>query len=749
MTADALLGEWLDQPQGTNTANVYQRLFELTSSILCVVSPDGWLVAANPAFYNQLRYSSASVGRVRFFDLLHPDDRATATEHFNHSEDEKAEAQFYAEHRFRDARGEYRWLAWTAYPDGKNRVSYIVAMDVDARRGAEKAVQESEARLAGILASTMDAIVTIDEAERIILFNPAAEEMFLCRADEALGQPLSLFVPEHLRGVHSKHIKRFGTTNTVHRAMAVPGMIYGRRSNGETFPIATTISQLIVNGQRLYTAIIRDVTEAQLTKRALRESEAYIEAVAESMPAALTINHWPDGDILFANKRAESIAGIQKSSLVGQQPFLPSMDPAQLQMMNAALDTGMVVDQKMLVEQADGSRLWLLVSMRKVIYHGEDAVMAISLDVTEQVEYERQLRELATIVEHSYDAIISKDLNGIVTSWNKGAERLYGYSAKEMIGTPVIRLYPPEKTQEAALIIETLKRGEILAAYETVRLRKDGERVEVSITISPLRNPEGEIIGGSIITHDITHQKRQAMLEDALAREQTLNKLRARFTSMVSHEFRTPLTAISSGAELLDRYVDRLTPEAYHQHLASIQDQIGILTHMLDDMLFISRAEIIGLEFEPQPARIDIVCRTIVAEHSKVTNRSIAYECNDCKEERLVDAKLLRLIIGNLVSNALKYSPPNTPVSLTIMPQDGRVAFMVEDAGIGIPTNDQSRIFETFHRASNVADRQGTGLGLAIVKQAVDAHQGDIDFESTVGAGTRFIVTLPAPRAAS
>ena len=746
VTPEDALRQWLDSaeaPARAGESAIYRSLFELTASMLCVVGLDGQLVEANPAFYTILGYEPGTLTNRPFLDLVHPDDRETALRKVRQSR-ERAEA-VYVENDFLCDGGVKR-LAWVPYQEAEHDLTYIVAFDVSARREAEQAVRASEARLAGILDSTMDAIITIGEDRRIILFNQAAERMFRCPASEAIGQRLDRFLPQRFHDVHSGHIQRFGASDTVHRAMAVPGIIHGQRADGEEFPIETSISQLVVNGQRLFTAIVRDVTESHRTERALRESEAYFQAIADDMPAALTISRVPDGTTLYANARAVSFAGLTREYLTGNQPDTLELDETQRLALSQMLAHGGIVGQKMRVRQPDGAVLWLLVSMRQIVYQGQDAVMAISLDITEQTQHEDRLRELAAIVEHSYDAIIGKTVEGRITSWNEGAERLYGYTDEEMIGESVLRLYPPERVHEEAELLAKMERGEVVANYETMRLRKDGERLDVSITISPLRDAHGVIVGGSVIAHDITQQRRQAALEEALAHERAVNELRSRFTSMVSHEFRTPLASILSSVELQQHYADRLTPERRTQQLAAIAEQVKRLTGMLDEMLLIGRAESVGLEFSPQPVDLEALCGAIAHEHGKLSARQVHFTLNGQPELRLLDLKLLRLIVGNLVSNALKYSANDTDIWLAVNQQEESVVLSVEDRGIGIPEHDQAQMFQAFHRAGNVSNTPGTGLGLTIVKQAVDAHRGSITFESEVGVGTRFIVTLPAPR---
>jgi signal transduction histidine kinase len=215
---------------------------------------------------------------------------------------------------------------------------------------------------------------------------------------------------------------------------------------------------------------------------------------------------------------------------------------------------------------------------------------------------------------------------------------------------------------------------------------------------------------------------------------------------MLSHDFRTPMAVIQSSAGLLRDYTDRLTEEKKRIHLEKIQIQIKQLVSMLDDTLILMKAQTIGIQFEPKPLDVAALCQAIVKEIQQTTTKhQIAFDSSKDCGEALLDEKLMRQIITNLLSNAVKYSPKGGTVSFDLRCENDEIILKIKDAGIGIPEADQANLFEAFRRARNVGDISGTGLGLAIVKQAVDAHGGSITFDSKMGVGTTFVVTLPNP----
>jgi len=247
-----------------------------------------------------------------------------------------------------------------------------------------------------------------------------------------------------------------------------------------------------------------------------------------------------------------------------------------------------------------------------------------------------------------------------------------------------------------------------------------------------------------IRTH-MTVQKLQNDLKKALLQEKELNRLKSRFISIVSHEFRTPLTSISSSAQLLECYFDRLTEEKKRVHLHKIQTQVQEMTALLDDVLFIGRSEAGRLAFNPELLNIVDFFQEIVEEFQSTCDEEhiLNFISKTEREEGRFDKKLLRHILSNLLSNAIKYSPSGSVIEIGLESRPKETIFTVRDHGIGIPEEDQERLFSSFHRAGNVGTIQGAGLGLSIIKKCVDLHQGEIEFESEEGLGAIFTVTIP------
>ena len=241
-----------------------------------------------------------------------------------------------------------------------------------------------------------------------------------------------------------------------------------------------------------------------------------------------------------------------------------------------------------------------------------------------------------------------------------------------------------------------------------------------------------------------TLKDRTEELHAALEREKELSELKSRFVSMASHEFRTPLTTIRVGCDLLKKYDEKMTVEQKNTRLQKIQSATDHMTQMLEDILIIGKSEAGKLLYSPNSINLREFCQDIVDDVSLTDNsHSIQSAFQNCDVSVWIDEKLMRNCLTNLLSNALKYSPESQVIDFKVIHLEDVVTFQVTDYGIGIPADDQPHLFEPFHRAENVGNIPGTGLGLAIVKKSVDLHQGELIVDSTPGQGTSVTICLP------
>ncbi|MEO8608405.1 MAG: PAS domain S-box protein [Chloroflexota bacterium] len=364
------------------------------------------------------------------------------------------------------------------------------------------------------------------------------------------------------------------------------------------------------------------------------------------------------------------------------------------------------------------------------------------LERTSELQHTKDRVE--TILNNSSDAIILSSFDGVIQQINPAFNELFGYSSDEIIGQSLLALVEVHNVDvllnALAAVVNTGKpnRVEINASHH------DGTQFDVDMVLAPIFQ-EGRIHDVVCGLRDITERKQMEQgLRSALEEERELSELKSRFSSMVSHEFRTPLAIILSSVGLLQRYNNRMEDEKRLEHLQQIQTQVGHLAGLLDDVLTLSRAEALGISITGETVDLTVFCKEIVGEIQQTTQKhQIQYIVAGKNRPVVIDIKLLRQAITNLLSNAVKYSPQGGLVTLTLTYETNHVVILCKDEGIGIPEADQKRLFEVFHRARNVGNIPGTGLGLPIVKRAIEVHGGTITVESAVGTGTTLIIQIP------
>lgn len=326
------------------------------------------------------------------------------------------------------------------------------------------------------------------------------------------------------------------------------------------------------------------------------------------------------------------------------------------------------------------------------------------------------------------------------------------FETEEIIGKTDADLLPLESAERVTkLKQQVLDSG--IGHREVVEVEVKGEMRYLDITIEPLHDLTGQITGVTTASYNITDQKRaqqeafqNELLRVEVEKNKRLAQLKDSFVTMVLHEFRTPLTIINSSKELLDIYHDRLTDERRRGHLTKIGVEVQHMVDLLDDILTLSKASAGMLDFHPTSINLKHFCRSIFEEFSALQQQpfTLLFSCADtCDREVMTDSTLLRSTLFNLLSNAVKYSPPGSKIEFEAGCSAHEAQFRVTDQGMGIPLEDQEKLFEPFHRGRNAKDIGGTGLGLAIVKNSLEAHGGTVSVESHEGIGTTFFVRLP------
>jgi len=491
----------------------------------------------------------------------------------------------------------------------------------------------------------------------------------------------------------------------------------------------------------------RELERGEATQRALIEQLAHGQQRLEMALHAARMVVWEldlAHEHLTVSANSQEIVGMRWTSLA---EFFSSVYPPDLPKVKDLLQRAQTQEQSFrtevrVVSDAREGELWLEIRgqpLRDSIGF-ISRVIGVAADVTEHKRAMLATAHLAAIVESSQDAIVSQTLDGIVTSWNEGATQLYGYTAAEMVGQSVTPIIPPELRAEAQSILTRLKRGERIGNYESQRISKDGRRIAVSITISPVFGPDGAVIGASKVTRDITERKRAE--EELRAADRRKDAL----VASLAHELRNPLAPI--------RYATRLLEPGVPVEMAAdarrmIDRQLAQMARLLDDLLDVSRISRGVLQLRREELDLREVIQSAVAAARPVAQASqLSVELELPTVPLLVtgDATRLEQVLGNLLSNAIKYGNPGGHIHVAAEINPAELVVRVRDDGIGIPAELLPRVFDPFVQAEPTGSRAagGLGIGLSLARELVQLHGGGIDATSEgPGRGSEFVVRLP------
>jgi PAS domain S-box-containing protein len=631
-----------------------------------------------------------------------------------------------------------------------------------ARRRAEA---DREA-LRVTLLSIGDAVIATDLEARVNFMNSVAETLTGWTAREAEGKSLD----EVFQIVNEA--SRKPVENPAARALR-EGVIVGLANHtvliakdGAERPIDDSAAP--IRGEQGSLAgtvlVFRDITERKEAERSLRESEARKTAIFEAaLDCIITIDH--KGCVIEFNAAAERTFGYRRDEVLGRE-LAELIIPVSLRESHRrglahylATGEGPVLGQRieMPALRADGSEILVELAIARIGADDPPMFTAYLRDVTQRERDKKARAHLAAIVAWSDDAIISMDLNGVITSWNRGAERLFGYMAEEAVGKPVTMLIPEGRLDEEAKILERIRRGEAVDHYETVRQREDGSRLDVSLTVSPLRDEAGNIVGASKISRDITEQARmrKKLTEQA---EQLAGESRRKdeFLAMLSHEIRNPLAPIRSAVHLL-RLQERESESAVQQQAREIiERQVANLTKIVSDLLEVSRVISGRIRLDRQVVDLNqVVTHAVQTAMPLVEQRGHKLVINLGGDEGVwvsADATRLEEVFVNLLNNAAKYTDEGGCIEVWCEHPHGHdyAQICIRDNGPGIAPELLSRVFDLFSQADRTLDRAqgGLGVGLSLSFRLVEMHGGTIEAHSPPAdrpqeRGSEFIVKLP------
>jgi len=680
--------------------------------LLISSSRQGYYDFFNATWLNFTGLDMEQLQKNGWTERVHPDDLQAALDIYDLSL--KAGKEFKRNYRLKRKDGEYRWIAEKCVPQRNTAdrpvTGYIhYALDMDD-------LLENPHLKDDLLGSKAQQNQNFDEelAATNEELSTANEELVATNEELQQTQESLADLNRELENIVEVRTKALRQSEQAAQAL-----------NEE---LASTNEELSSTNEELV-AINEELAES---REETLKSERLFKSIALNIPKSLIVVIGKDHRFLAVEGDLMTKLGYDGRSYIGKHAS--EVAPPERFAANKPLYDRMLAGEEFTVNsKGPGNEDYRIdfVPLRNEdneVYAG----LVIALDVTDIKQAEEKSARLAAIVTSSDDAIISKTLEGIVTSWNASAERIFGYTEAEMIGQPILKIIPPDRLDEEPRILERLRRGERVDHFETKRMTKDGRLLDISLTISPVKDNEGKIIGASKVARDISEQKRN---------EQRKND----FIGMVSHELKTPLTSLTAVVQLLQAKLRGHEEGFVTNSLRNANKQVKRMADLINGFLNISR-----LESGKMPMiKKEFVLNDLVKENIEETNfigpdHKIRFNF-DQQVTLYADRDKIGSVILNLLSNAVKYSARSTSIIVESKIIGDKVQVSVKDHGIGIKSSDLGKLFDRYYRVEdeNTQHIAGFGIGLYLSAEIVKQHEGNIWAESELGKGATFYFTLP------
>ncbi|MBE9048403.1 PAS domain S-box protein [Pleurocapsales cyanobacterium LEGE 10410] len=629
------------------------------------------------------------------------------------------------------------------------QTNQLLQEKIAEREQTAVALRDNQQKLEGILDHADEAIISINQQQQIQIFNQSAEKIFGYQSQEIMGKPLEILIPEALRQIHRQHVKNFGQSDRQSRDMAERNSnLYGRRKNGETFPIEASVAKLQTKEGQIFTVMLKDVTERRQTQEKLSASQTML-AKAEQIAKIGSWEYNHETQQTTWSEELFAILGFPRDRLSSQQGAIPPcaeimarVHPEDRLLVTNTLRQGHTAGQAWNLNYR-----WLLPdgTIKYFESRGEPTVdrqgrvlkvLETIMDISDRVRTESSLQrseeQLKVITDALPVLIAYVDRQQRYRYVNRTYESWFGKSRSSLLGKSMPELLGKDNYQKILPYIRTALAGKAVT-FENQLTTLSGNPYWIEATYIPDFDSDGEVRGFFGMVDDITERK-------------AVEQMKSEFVSIASHEMRTPLTSIQGVIKLLDagRLGELSEPG---KSLVDMALRNGDrLMRLIDDILDLERMQSGKDRLEKQ--RCDsakLIQQAVDTLRSMADEQQISLETNSPSIELYADCDRIVQTLINIIDNAVKFSAKGGQVAIAAQLQDNNVLFTVKDYGRGIPQDKLKTIFERFQQvdASDSRKKGGTGLGLAICRHIVEQHNGKIWAESTYGEGSTFYFSIP------